>query len=353
MSGARPRALLAVPGDLATPSGGYGYARRLLQAAPGEGLILRHWPLPGGFPRPSEAALAEAERRLALLPAGWPVLIDGLALGVLSPDTLRAAGTPVIALCHHPLALETGLSEAEAGRLEASERAALGACAHVVATSRATAAILAERYGVAEDRLTVAPPGTDPAPKARGSGEAAPVLLSVGSLTPRKGHDVLLAALARLADLPWRLDIAGPAADADCAAALAAEAREAGLEGRVRFLGAADADRLAALYDRADLFVLASRYEGFGMAYAEALGRGLPVVGSDVPAIAEATRGAALLVPPGDAEELVAALRPLLAEPGARAALAERAAAAAPGLPGWGETAAKVAGAVSAVLAGR
>lgn len=337
-------AAFAVPGDLAAPTGGYAYARRLLAEAAGTGLRLRHVALPGGFPRPSAAELAQTGRILGALPAGRPVLIDGLALGVLPEGMLRALPGPAVALCHHPLALETGVTAAEARRLRDSERAALAACAGVIASSATTARTLAAEFGVPGGRLAVAPPGTDPAPRARGSGGPGVALLAVGSLTPRKGHDVLIAALAGLKGLDWRLTIVGPAdRDAAHARALAAQVRAAGLEARVTLAGAVGETELARAYDRADLFVLASRHEGFGMVYTEAMARGLPVLGCDAGAVAEATRGAALLVPPGDVAALRAALAGLIGDGGARARLAAACLEAAAEFTRWPETAAIVA----------
>jgi glycosyltransferase involved in cell wall biosynthesis len=345
-----PHALLAVPGDLARPTGGYGYARRLLAEAGGAGLTLHHWPLPGGFPHADAAAVAEAGARLALGPAGWPVIVDGLALGVLPAEAIRAAGAPVIALCHHPLGLETGLAPEEAERLVASERAALAACAGVIATSRTTAALLSGRFGVPAERITVAPPGTDPAPQAGGSGGGPLRLLSVGSLTPRKGHDVLLRALGRLRGLDWRLAIVGDAPEPEEARRLAALAEAEGIAGRVEFAGAEPPDALAARHAGADLFVLASHHEGYGMAFAEAIARGLPVVGCDSGAVREATRGAARLVPPGDKAALAAALDTLIGDAEARAALGRACREAAEGLPRWPNTARAIAAAVRAAL---
>ena len=350
MSGAI-RASFAVPGDLGAPTGGYVYARRLLAEAGGAGVELTHLALPGGFPRPSTAELAETGRLLRGLPAGRPVLIDGLALGVLPPELLRALPGPVIALCHHPLALETGTGPADARRLRDSERAALAATARVVATSATTARSLTADYAVPEARLTVACPGTDPAPRAAGSARdsASPgvAILSVGSLIPRKGHDVLIGALAGLADLDWRLTIAGPA-DRDPAHAreLAGLVGAAGLRDRVSLAGALDAGAIARAYDEADLFALASRHEGFGMALTEAMAHGLAVVGSKAGAVPEATRGAAHLVPPGDRLALRAALAPLIEDAAARARLAETCWQAAQGFARWPDTAARVAAAL-------
>jgi len=344
-------AIFAVPGDLNARTGGYGYARRVLAEARRAGLLLHHWPLPGGFPHASPERVAETLERLHRAPAGWPLLIDGLAYGALPADALAAINAPLIALCHHPLGLETGLDAGRAAALIASERAALGEAGAVITTSRRTAETLAKDFAVPTGKLHIAPPGTDPAPQAAGSGAAEPALLTVGALSPRKGHDVLIAALAALADLPWRLTIVGPPADPHTAGALAAQIAEAGLSERVHLAGPADDDALAAAYDGADLFVLASRYEGYGMAFTEAMAHGLPVVGCDTGAVAEATRGAALLVPPDAPGALSKALRPLIEGAEARAALGAACRDAARGLPRWHDTAAAVAAAVAGVIA--
>jgi glycosyltransferase involved in cell wall biosynthesis len=344
------RATLAVPGDLDAPTGGYVYARRLLAEAGGAGVDLAHLALPGGFPDPSRGELAEAGRLLGALPAGRPVLIDGLALGVLPAQLLRALPGPVIALCHHPLALETGTGRQAARRLLASERAALAVCTRVIATSATTAATLAADYAVPERHLSVACPGTDPAPRAAGSGGPGVAILSVGSLTPRKGHDVLIATLAGLAHLDWRLTIAGPAdRDAAHAGELTRQIAAAGLADRVVLAGPLDAGNLARAYDRADLFALASRFEGFGMAFTEAMAHGLPVVGCAAGAVSEATRGAAHLVEPGDPAALRAALAPLIGDGAARTRLADACRRAAQGFARWPDTAATVAAVLRAV----
>jgi hypothetical protein len=343
-------ATFAVPGDLGTPTGGYAYARRLLTEAENAGMTLAHAALPGGFPRPTLEAMADTALLLARLPVGRPVLIDGLALGVLPADVLAALPGPLVALCHHPLALETGVGEAEARKLRESERAALAASAAVIATSATTARTLVADYGVPESRLTVALPGTDAAERAHGSGGTGVAILSVGSLTPRKGHDVLITALAGVAHLDWHLTIAGPV-DLDPAHAAALEERitATGIEARITLAGALDTAALDRAYARSDLFVLASRYEGFGMAYREAMARGLPVLGCAGGAVAEATCGAAELVSPGDVAALRLALARLIGDPAARTRLAEDCWQAAQGFARWRDTAAVVAGVLRGV----
>ncbi|HUF56943.1 MAG TPA: glycosyltransferase, partial [Thermohalobaculum sp.] len=312
-------AVLAVPGDIATPTGGYGYARRLLAEAGRAGWALRHLALPGGFPFPDEAALAESARLLAAVPAGVPLIVDGLAFGALPAEVLRPVRAPLVALCHHPLAGETGLSPEAAAGLGASERAAFAHARAVVASSAATARELERDYGVAGAR--VARPGTDPAPPAAGSGGPGALILSVGALVPRKGHARLIGALARLTDLDWRCRIVGPA-DRDGAEAgrIQRLIADLGLGARVSLDGALGEEALGEAYHRTDVFALASAHEGFGMVFAEAVARALPTLGPDLAAVAEATAGGAWLVPADDAEGYAAALRRLIAEPEARAA---------------------------------
>ena len=343
-------ASFAVPGDLAAPTGGYAYARRLLAGAGGAGVGLTHLALPGGFPDASPDDLAAAGRLLGGLAEGRPILIDGLALGVMPVEMLRAMPGPVVALCHHPLALETGVGAADALRLRDSERAALGACAWVIATSETTARTLVDEYAVAAERLTVACPGTDPAVRATGSGGPGVAILSVGSLTPRKGHDVLIAALAGLAHLDWHLTIAGPAdRDAAHAGALVRQIAEAGLESRVVLAGALETGTLNRAYGGADLFVLASRYEGFGMAYTEAMAHGLAVVGCAAGAVPEATRGAAHLVVPCDVAALRGALGRFVTDRSVRVRLADDCWQAAQSFARWSDTSAAVAGVLRGV----
>ncbi|MEM0923084.1 MAG: glycosyltransferase, partial [Pseudomonadota bacterium] len=239
-------------------------------------------------------------------------------------------------LCHHPLARETGLEPDQAARLAESERAALAASAHVIATSATTAADLTAAYGVPAAKITIARPGTDPAPLAAGSAGEALALLAVGSLTQRKGHDRLIAALSGLVCLPWTLTIAGDRRDAETAAGLADHIATAGLQDRVILAGALDEAALSAAYHQADVFLLASHYEGFGMVYREAMARGLPVLATHCAAAEEATQGGAWLVAP---EELAHAIETILTDSTARRAWAKRASQKAAAFGRWSDTA--------------
>jgi len=332
------RFAFAVPGDLATPTGGYAYDRRMIAELSHLGWQIDLLDLGEGFPWPSETTRTAARAQLLAVPAGRCIVVDGLALGVLPETASQLAGrNPLLALVHHPLALEWGLSVQQADALRRSERAALAVVQGVVVTSAATARLVASDYGVPAARITVARPGSDPAPLAQGSQNGVVRLLSVGAIAPRKGYDVLIAAVATLKDLSWRLAIAGDRTrDPNAAAQLDADIARHALGNRIAVLGAVSPQRLEALYAEADVFVLASYFEGYGMAYAEAVAHGLPVIGTRAGAIPDTVPpDASLLVDPGDAPALATALCRVIGDADLRRRLAGAARAAAPQLPTW------------------
>jgi glycosyltransferase involved in cell wall biosynthesis len=340
--------VLFVPGRVDTLTGGYAYDRQMVAGLRrlGWSVVVRE--LDESFQQPRAAALRAAAAALSAVPDATTVLIDGLALGAMPDETWREARRlHVVGLVHHPLAAETGIEPHLVRRLEESERRALAAVRLVIVTSRATAAAL-QRYGVAANRIAVVEPGTERAPLARGSREAVRNLLCVASLVPRKGHDVLLRALAEVPRTDWLLTCVGshyrsPATVQRLCAQIDAE----GLEDHVRLVGEVDAATLAAHYDSADVFVLPTRHEGYGMAVAEALAHGLPVVSTPTGAIAELVgRDAGMLVPPGDAEALTAALWRVLDDDGLRQRLREGARRVRHRLPTWEDQSAMLADAL-------
>ena len=332
----------AVPGDLDTPTGGYAYDKRMIAELRKLGWDVEVLDLGNEFPHPSDATRKHAEQTLAAVASETPVVIDGLAFGVL-PDAAAVLSRThrLIALVHHPLALESGLTSAEASALRLSERTALAQARHVVTTTRTLVRTLTADYDVPLAKLSTAPPGSDKVAPARGSGSDTLALLAVGAVAPRKGYDVLIAALATLRELPWRLTIAGDRTrDAATAQQLDAHIARAGLTDRITLVGAVPDERLDALYDGADLFVLPSRYEGYGMAFAAAIARGLPVIGTDAGAIPEAVpAGAGILVPPDNVPALAAALHRLITDGRERGRLAAAARIAAAQLPTWEDSA--------------
>jgi glycosyltransferase involved in cell wall biosynthesis len=347
----RPTLSVVVPGDLETRTGGYGYDRRIVAGLRALGWQVDVVRLDDGFPFPTPAARESADRCLASIPDGGLVLADGLAFGALPDEAARhARRLAIVALVHHPLASENGLDPAAAAGLEKSERRALASARAVIVTSRATARSL-DRYGVAADRIHVVEPGTDPAPLARGS-ESGASLLCVATLTPRKGYEVLVRAVAAIRATSWRLRCAG---SLDRDAATVARVRELvaafGIDDRVALLGDLDTSQLAVEYERADLFVLPTLHEGYGMAVGEALARGLPVVSTATGAIAELVGPdpaggrpeAGIVVPPGDAAAFADALARVVADRGLRARLAAGARAVRNHLPSWDAAAANMA----------
>lgn len=338
--------VFAIPGDIDAPTGGYGYDRRLLSEWREAGIQARHLALPGSFPFPTEADFAATEKLLTTTTLDDTLLVDGLAYGAF-PEALAARfADRLVALVHHPLALETGHSPETAETLRRGETLALRHARAIVVTSPATKLTLEAEFKVPADKITVAIPGTDPAPRAKDSGRGESLhILAVGSLIPRKGYGTLVETLAAIADKPWTLTIAG---SPDHAPATAASLRDsidrAGLSERITLTGGVGPEKLAQLYDEADLFVMSSLYEGYGMVLTEALARGLPIVTTLSGAGAEALPDAATLkVPPGDAAALAKALARLIDAPAERRQRADAAWAAAGNLPRWSETARIVA----------
>jgi glycosyltransferase involved in cell wall biosynthesis len=341
----------AVPGDLATPTGGYGYDRRIIEELRRLGWQVDVANIGDGFPFPSIAQRATALAILSAVPAGCPMVLDGLAFGALPEAGALRSRTPLIALVHQPLALDPGLDTTQSEVFRESERASLAAAAHVVVTSAATARIVIADYDVPPQCVSVVRPGNDPVPPAPGSKDAVVRLLSIGSVVPGKGYDLLIAALVTLADMPWRLTIAGDRTRNPAAAAqLDADIEACGLGDRVAVLGAVLPERIDELYLASDIFVLASRFEGYGMALAEAIAHGLPVVSTTAGAIPDTVpAGAGLLVPPDNTTALAQALRRLIADPPERQRLATNARAAAAKLPTWQDSARLFAGAIETI----
>ncbi|MBI5257445.1 MAG: glycosyltransferase family 4 protein [Burkholderiales bacterium] len=352
--------VFVVPGDLGSATGGYAYDRRMIAGLRATGHAVTLVSLAAGFPWPDAAAQAHAAQQLGAIGDGARVVVDGLAFGALPAlAEQHAARLRWVALVHHPLALETGLGPEQGRTLFDSERRALATARGVIVTSAATARALA-RYGVAAERVQVVHPGTDPAPLATGPGpgagagaarQAGLCLLCVATLIPRKGHAVLIEALRGLQDRAWTLHCVGSATrDAGTARALRAAITAQGLGGRVRLHGEVSAPALQALYAQADAFVLATYFEGYGMALAEALAHGLPVVSTTAGAIPDTVPAdAGLLVPPGDVAALRAALAALLDEPALRARLASGARSARAALPSWPQAVARFAAALASI----
>jgi glycosyltransferase involved in cell wall biosynthesis len=331
------RVSLIVPAPFDMISGGYGYDRRIVAGLREAGHQVDVIELAGAYPIVDGFARDAARAAWDRLPSETKPVIDGLAVPAFLglEDALAARGTS--GLIHHPVSMETGLNETDQAALDAAERRLFPHFARLIVTSATTAETLLTRFRIPPERVRTVVPGTDDAPRCRGSGGATCEILSIGTLIPRKGHDVLLRALAMSPDLDWRLTIVGsPERDEPHARELIARAAALGIAHRVRFAGELVGDALEVVWRGADVFALATRYEGYGMAIAEALKRGLPVVVTAGGAAgALITPGSGYVCPVGDCRQLAKSLRPLILGGDPRRAMSGRAWQAGQTLPSW------------------
>ena len=326
-----------VPGSIVQRTGGYVYDRRIVEELRRSGRTVRVVELDGAFPVCCDIARASSTFAIAAVPDGAIALIDGLALPGFAPCLSGHTGRiAIVAIIHHPLALESGLSAADSAALRKIECASMVHADGIVTTSAATVALLSG-YGVEKDKISTVVPGTDSAPRALGSTGDVVQLLCVGILVPRKGHRVLIDALSDIAGLPWRLLCLGSKErDPETAAALERHIADCNLSDRVVLAGEADDTALETAYASADVFVLASALEGYGMAFAEALARGLPVVGSGAGAVQDMVpESAGIVIPVGDRLALAEALTRVIGDRALRGRLADGAHAAGQRLPDW------------------
>jgi glycosyltransferase involved in cell wall biosynthesis len=329
---------LLVPGSLAQLTGGYLFARRVVEGLRALGRPVTVVELEGRFPDADDAACAAASAALRRLPAGSIAVIDGLALpGFAECLPREARRLRLIGFIHHPLSHETGLDAGTAQRYAAIEARLWPLLHGAICPSAHTARALIDA-GLTANRVAVAIPGTDkpPAIPDRPHRDALH-LLTVGTVTPRKGHLLLVEALAGLRELDWHLTCIGSLErDRTAAEALRRAIAAKGLGKRITLAEECAQSRVNAAYRDADVFILASYEEGFGMVCAEALAHGLPLVTTTAGAITEIVpASAALLVPPGDAIALRDALQRMMSDATLRARLASGAALTARGLPAW------------------
>jgi glycosyltransferase involved in cell wall biosynthesis len=336
--------------DPARPSGGNAYDRRVCAGLAASGWSVRVHAVPGSWPRPDGPAFAALASAVRQIPDGAVVLVDGL-VGSTAPEVLvpHAGRLRLVALVHMPL----GLDAADDGA-RTREREVLLAATGVVTTSGWTRRALLDLYSLAGERVHVAEPGVDAADPAPGT-PAGGALLCVAAVLPGKGHDVLLDALSGLTALSWRCLCVG-SLDRDPAFAddMRRRVLDGGLGDRVRFVGPRTGADLERSYAEADLLVLASRAETYGMVVTEALARGLPVVAAEVGGVPEALGHGAdgvrpgLLVPPEDPVALGAALRAWLGDADLRRRLRRAARERRLSLSGWSATTAALAGVLAA-----
>jgi glycosyltransferase involved in cell wall biosynthesis len=326
--------------DPGRPSGGNTYDRQLCRGLDSLGWSVHEHAIRGRWPRADTASFAALAGVLKRIPDDALVLLDGLvastASEVLVPQAMRLR---MVVLVHMPLG--DGPPADGAVEVRRREHAVLASAAAIVTTSAWTRQRLLELYQLNPRRIHVAQPGVDAAELATGTA-AGGALLCVAAVTFEKGHDVLLDALARTRDLPWHCVCVGSLErDPAFVEAVRGRSLDSGLGDRVEFAGVRNGADLDRSYATADLVVLASRAETYGMVVIEGLARGLPVIATDIGGVSEALgHGAAgiqpgLLVAPEEPAALAAALRDWLCDAELRGRLRQVARERRESLPRW------------------
>lgn len=335
-------AVFAIPGDMFRRTGGFIYEATVLRCLNEIGCKTAHLQMPAGFPNPTPSELSEAVHALSAVPKGQVLLLDGFISGGIDPQALARIAARKVAVVHHPLGFEAGLPPSRAEFLLANERAALAHVDYVVVPSPHTAEILTAKFDVPSAAITIAEPGFNRNVLPRGPATP-PLILSVGLLAERKGHDVLLAALSQLTDLNWTAHIVGKSHDATVAANLRVQCELLGLRDRVAFLGELEEPALAGQYRQATLFALATRYEGYGMVFGEAMLHGLPIVSCRTGAVPDTVREAGILCPVDDTTGFAQAMRQILESDELHARLSSNSQSQGERLPSWHDTAGTIA----------
>lgn len=340
-------AAFAIPGDITQKTGGYIYERKLLEGLRAAGHPVEHIAVAGTFPDPSADEMEDALSKMAGVPDGVPLIIDGLLFGGMATSGFARIKAPVIAMIHHPLGLETGLSQTRSRHLLALEKANLAYARHVLVPSAHTAKTLIDGFNVPPERITIAPPGFALA-KPRLERPGPPLILSVGLLAARKGHDVLVDALAQMTDLDWHCEIVGGTHDRAVEQALVDQIEALGLSQRIHMAGLVSDQMLSDLFRSAHIFALATRYEGYGMVFGDAMRHGLPIVTCAAGAVPDTVPDSAgTLTPVDDPSAFASALRTYLTDPTAHARASEGSAAAGRTLSDWSRTAAAASEVIS------
>jgi glycosyltransferase involved in cell wall biosynthesis len=343
--------------DTARPSGGNIYDRQVCRGLTSLGWSVREHAVPGCWPRPDAHSLATLAGVLQGLSDKAVVLLDGLVASA-APEVLvpQASRLRLVVLVHMSLGHRPTGDRADAIRCR--ERAVLSAATAVVTTSAWTRHRLGELYHLPARCLHVAQPGVEPAGLAAGTPEGG-ALLCVAAVTFQKGYDVLLDALQTLSDLPWHCVCVGSLdRELEFVTDLRRRSLDAGMGDRVNFPGPRTGAELDRSYAAADLVVLPSRAEAYGMVVTEALARGLPVAATEVGGVPEALGHGAdgarpgLLVRADDAGALASALRDWLSDADLRGQLRRAASERRESLSGWSKTASVLAGVLEGASAG-
>lgn len=337
--------------DYARRTGGWVYNSRLAQALAGEVARFEDWTVPVAFPAIEPEPRADLARRLALLDGDNMLLSDHLHIADLG-SILSGRRFRVVSIFHHSTAIEDAANGEAVDR--GPERAGLSVCDAVIVTSQETRAYLQDHYAVPSERIVVAEPGVDRVPRTLAPTAGELRILSLGAVIPRKRYDYLLDVAAHLPKTGWRWTMVGdPARHPDYVAQLRRRIGVLGLSDRVQLAGAVSDAQLHTLWREAALFAAGSLYEGYGMAVAEALRHGVPVITTQSGAVGGWAGEGVVFAPSEDAPTFAARIAALLADETARRALAEAAWRFGSGLPDWREAFAGIAARIDSACLNR
>ena len=332
------RILFVIPGDINLPTGGYRYDKEIINAWKDSGIEVGLISLEGNYPFPTEHDKAKALDAIKGFGDADIAVIDGL-LGGASPEFMQALSKimPITALIHHPLCLENGLDEETAQTLKASEQKGLEFVSQIITTSPATTKTVSELFGFESHKIHTVLPGVKRTQISHGSQSKSIHLLCVSSIIERKGHTFLLQALSQLEDLNWRLDCYGSTEfDTKLFIGLQDFVMAEDLSQKVAFHGAVSDEMIEAAYAKSDVFVLPSLYEGYGMVYAEAIVRGLPIIATTAGAIPDTVpKTCGILVEPENINMLTQALEQMISDEAFRNDYRKGAMTAAADFPTW------------------
>lgn len=332
------RILFIIPGDINLPTGGYRYDREIINAWKSSGVDVELISIEGSYPFPSKGEKTGALESIKSFPKADIAVVDGL-LGGVAPRFLQKLSEtmPVVALIHHPLCLENGLSQTSTAVLEETERQGLAFTSCVITTSPTTSRTVEKLFNLNPAQIHTVLPGVARGTRSTGSENSCINLLCVGSVIERKGHKDLLLSLSKLMHLDWQLECIGSTQfDKPLYSELSAFVEREALTERVHFRGDVDEGVLEAAYSKADVFVLPSLFEGYGMAYAEAIVRGIPVIGTTAGAIPETVPApCGILVEPSNVSALSSALESLIVDETLRIKYREGSIKEEPNFPTW------------------
>lgn len=336
------RILFIISGDINLPTGGYRYDREIISAWKNSGVDIELISLEGNYPLPGKEEEIHAIESINNFQEADLAIVDGL-LGGGSPEFLEALSKklPVVALIHHPLCLENGLDKSTARFLEEREKQGLEFVSKVITTSPATSRTVASLFEFNPELIHTVLPGVERGRKSirniNTDNNPCINLLCVGSVIERKGHKDLLLSLSTLQHLDWHLDCIGSTQfDQPLFQELIAIVKQETLGKKVKFHGTVNEDVLENAYEKTSIFVLPSLFEGYGMAYAEAIVRGIPVIGTTAGAIPQTVPdNCGILVEPSNTSLLAQALEKLITNENLRAKYRNGAIAEEPNFPTW------------------